>query len=360
MDNDTLNLQITKRHELISELITLTKDKFYNIIVHIYQKAKETNKAKEYIIRDFQIQLREVASWDIERIKDIGNNFKERANALPQILQNIHTLNQRLFPSEVCVIEMDKSLDLLENFIKIACLNIAREIWKKAYFVYEVVDRKNYSQYQESIEKLIVTSIKTTIRRQSNIDAICASLEESKDESVVSDEEKSDLYECVAEEIVVKDPDTASDISTDTQAELDAFLQQTHANTHIHTRAPSITSVSSHTSVGETKKEIVHNDDSASDITSVHNVQDDEATSSRSMSSASSVSSSASSGLSHASSVKEKKQPIPIKPKDKVAFYKEMKRKYYNKYYDLELAKSLMDKNKLSKIEKTGGSMSFF
>lgn len=222
MHQDNVNLLITQRHELIHELIALTKDKFYRVIYDIYTLAKSKKSPREYILRDFQMSLKDIASWNAAQVKGVSNRFKpvtptpvvtvnapitdstdptqqntaesntcsiEAPIALPTtqepqptqsietLLRNIHVLNQQLFPSEVNILEAkENSLDLVDSFIHLACLNIAREIWRKAFFMYEIIDRNNYSQYYEQVENIITNAVKTTIRRQSNIDAICAAV----------------------------------------------------------------------------------------------------------------------------------------------------------------------------------------
>lgn len=174
--SDNVNVHITQRQELISELITLTKDKFFGIMKSIYQQAKDKSKYPEFILRDFQTELEMVSTWTTNDVVDNTYRFKNVHDNLTSILSNIHIINQSLFPGELNVLNTD-DLDIVQGFIKVACLQIARELWKKPYILYEILERNQYTKNIVFIDKIITNSIKTTIRRQSNISAVSMNLE---------------------------------------------------------------------------------------------------------------------------------------------------------------------------------------
>jgi hypothetical protein len=428
MHRDNINLLITQRQELINELIALTKDRFYRVMFDIYMRAKGKKSPREYIVRDFQLQLKEITTWDASAIKAVSSAFKktpvvqsereksvdgdeeyhqqvavtgrdEQQQCIEMVLHNIHVLNQKLFPSEVKMLKSsDSSLDLIDNFILVASLNIAREIWKKAFFMYEIVDHNNYSQYYEHVENIIVNSIKTTIRRQSNIEAICASVsasehnnglrahEEVADNDHDHDHEHverlkspfEDISTCPQhfEEYSSKDSEASKDDSIATEQALRQFLIANHKKSrdqgmsrsssrhlseiyenedkHKHSsksappnRSYSRKSVSVKSSFGPSSSgsRPSHSSSDYNSDSDSSGVSDSSSTSSRTDSTQSSSSSSSSGTRIIKNNKKDKNS------KEKKAFMKlPADRLKYEKYHDPRMTITLMNQSKLKKL----------
>ena len=143
-----------ERHELISDMVHSLKHPFINAFMEIYNRALKNNKSNKLILRDFQMELHDISLWSSQRkdeeTKKIGNVTKG--------LDELRRINKDLLGKEVDNISS-------RDFVFAAFLNIAREIWSKPILFYHRVNKSEYQKNIMSIEKLIVTEVKATIRR---------------------------------------------------------------------------------------------------------------------------------------------------------------------------------------------------
>ncbi len=175
-DPNTCEIKLTQRKDLILELIDVSKDNFFNIMVNVFNEAKLNNKYHEFLLRDFQEELEKIPQWTREDIQNHNDSFKPVNKEVECFLSNIHILNKQLYPSEI--INEDKNdLSLIENFIKNVCIRLGRYIWKQPYLIYDIICRKMYIHKKEVYE-IIEKSIESTIRRQSNLSALCIAIED--------------------------------------------------------------------------------------------------------------------------------------------------------------------------------------
>lgn len=139
----------TVRHEIISEVISITKNPIMDVFQDLYKKVKIENKSRRFILRDFQIALRAVASWTVEDIKEKTKGFDNL---------RLNTLAERLTNMGCDVITWDEVL--FECY-----LSIARELWRKPYLLYDGVSISIYQENASLFEKIITNVLKTQLRR---------------------------------------------------------------------------------------------------------------------------------------------------------------------------------------------------
>ena len=153
------------RHEKISDLISLTKHQYMNLMSRLYDEAKLNNKANKFILRDFQNTLKIVSTWSSERKRDECEKFD--LDAIEVLLNQIIATNSILFkvPDPAgpgCTI--NPSTFVFEN-----ALNVAREVWTKPFLLYHRVNKQEYQKNMMSLEKVVINEIKTTVRKINKI-----------------------------------------------------------------------------------------------------------------------------------------------------------------------------------------------
>lgn len=140
------------RHEIISELISLTKEEFINIFQSTY--AKKRAKSKRYVLRDFQLELKNlVQSWKPEKF--------DNDSRVQELCKRLKTMN-------VGHLKWSEAL---------TCM--AREFWRKPVLFYDDVPRKEYLENILTAEKTVINCLKTMLRRSTE-DIVIAPIEEVK------------------------------------------------------------------------------------------------------------------------------------------------------------------------------------
>jgi hypothetical protein len=164
---EDINLLITKRSEYISETIASSKDVFLHGIRSVYEDAKIVNRAKRFMLRDFQHQLKKVSTWTDDKTNSEIEKFGSKIEYIRKMVFNVYTCNLKIFMHEkqrekVNVTTLDDFVIL--PFIKACYLQIARDVWRKPYLLYEDVDKIEYIKNSRDFEKVVIQCIKTTLR----------------------------------------------------------------------------------------------------------------------------------------------------------------------------------------------------
>lgn len=137
----------TLRHETISRIIFLTKDYFINLFQGIYEKAVAEKRSNRYILKDFQLQIKQFCLSDVSYIDDQIKNTYQDIAGLIKVLEDISHVT---FPLD---------------FWKTCCLNMAREIWMKPYLFYENIPEQDYISNRIAAEKIVTNCLKTFLRQ---------------------------------------------------------------------------------------------------------------------------------------------------------------------------------------------------
>ncbi len=117
------------------------------------------------LLRDFQGELKDVSTWSRSRIKHEADKLRD-IRGIHSIISEIYRLNKSIYTPLELDFDIDPKLDIVENFTKNACLNVARDIWRKPHLVYEIIDRKQLAKFQEMLDTLITTNIRLSVRRR--------------------------------------------------------------------------------------------------------------------------------------------------------------------------------------------------
>jgi hypothetical protein len=150
-------INMTRRNECLSELITLTKDRFLAGLIKMYESAKLRNKDASFILRDLQLTLREIPVWTDERLSDEVSSLKDVDRAR-DLLKAIMTLNSRIY-------QLTYEEVSLRTFVHDCYLQIGREIWKKPHLLYDNLPRIEYNKNMVLLERIVIQCIKSIIRK---------------------------------------------------------------------------------------------------------------------------------------------------------------------------------------------------
>lgn len=177
-----MNQLVTKRHEYISEVIAFTKDLFIDGVRRIYTDTLKINRSKRFILRDFQNQLKAVAVWTDDKLKEEVERFAPHDVAtrydLRRMLHNIHVLTIKVFVEEEhhAAVMHEKVPSAatypIAGFVKDVYLSIARELWRKPHLLYDKLEKHDVLKNMRDLEKLVVNNIKSSIRRLVPLDQI--------------------------------------------------------------------------------------------------------------------------------------------------------------------------------------------
>jgi hypothetical protein len=146
-----------ERQELISELVSLTKHSHQAILTRLYDDVKRKCKSNQFVLRDFQLALKDVSLWSDARKREEVERF-DIAN-IKIVLNHILLLNQELFHQR-----SDAAINA-SDFVYANILNVAREVWTKPFLLYHRVNKSEYQKNMMALEKLVVGEIKSTVRK---------------------------------------------------------------------------------------------------------------------------------------------------------------------------------------------------
>ena len=163
-DEMSLN-EINRVDKLTDELVVLCRNVFSSIVTDIYKSTKKHNRDHNMLLRDFQGELKDVSTWSRSRIKHEADKLRD-IRGIHSIISEIYRLNKSIYTPLELDFDIDPKLDIVENFTKNACLNVARDIWRKPHLVYEIIDRKQLTKFQEMLDTLITTNIRLSVRRR--------------------------------------------------------------------------------------------------------------------------------------------------------------------------------------------------
>jgi len=154
-----------ERQERISDLICITKHSYQTLLVNLYDDAKRACKSNQFILRDYQLKLKDVSTWSDQKKRDEINKFD--MFSIQPILNDIVKMNYLLFETG----SANKQIRG-HDFIYSNILNVAREVWTKPFLLYHRVNKQEYQKNMLALEKLIIGEIKSSVRRIDKLDHI--------------------------------------------------------------------------------------------------------------------------------------------------------------------------------------------
>lgn len=248
----------TLRHEIISEVISITKNPIIDLFQNLYKKTKTQNKSRRFVLNEFQLAVRNIKDWTVEDIKENtkGLDFT-RLNVLAERLENMG-----------CdVISWDQIL--FDTY-----LTIARELWRKPYLLYDGVSITIYQESATLFEKVVTNGLKTQLRRvtesvmiQENITKAMVNSSPKQDFESMPNNDNQEPKEVETEhvhipEIIDKDDILINDVESRRTSDqwninvADAQQYQLHSTNSHHSSSPESDSEShddEHTQDGDVK-----------------------------------------------------------------------------------------------------------
>jgi len=165
------------RDEYQTQLINILKGQFYSGLRNIYQNVKQDSIAKNdrNIMKNFQLSLKNIPSWNKDIIELVGNQVIEKSECdyLEKLLEVVYKSNYKLLSSSSDKLKKRKqakktNLDIptLLFFIHKSYCEIAREIYVNPFLMcdYELTTWELQSNLRETY-RLIEYSINNTIRK---------------------------------------------------------------------------------------------------------------------------------------------------------------------------------------------------
>lgn len=173
-------MENTKEKQLlIDEITMITKEQFKNVFLEIYQKTKSQNKNIDYILRDFQLYLKNATQWKRSQIRD-ETSKKLKITGLEDLLNRLYNLNRQIYSNDELDYSFEEKLSVTENFFKDVVLNTCRLLWKSPFIVYELVENKQIYKYQMMFDKIVIDGIFLAIRRKAYNNDDSSSSDESE------------------------------------------------------------------------------------------------------------------------------------------------------------------------------------
>lgn len=179
----------TLRNEAISEIITMTKDRFLFFYNDLYVQTKAVNTDASYILRDFQMALKHVSKWTVEDLTRESQKFNT---------DRICVLMDRLYTQSSAVFDDHENAQLMlkwKNIMFQTYLEVARELWRKPYLIYDRVNVSTYQSNQALLEKLITNHLKNLLRKETESVLLQPPRKDKNDASSIlneSDDESDD------------------------------------------------------------------------------------------------------------------------------------------------------------------------
>ena len=156
-----------EKSNITNEIILLTKATFESTVLQIYKQVKKSNTDNEFLLKEYQLELRNIKKWKKGEIKQANYKLKKESG-LDKLLENLYMINKEMFHIRELDLKYDENLSMIDNFFKDVCLQIARGLWKQPHIVYEIYDNKMYTKFQPILDKLIQDSIIYVLRRKAS------------------------------------------------------------------------------------------------------------------------------------------------------------------------------------------------
>jgi hypothetical protein len=151
----------TRRTDYLKKLQQITVPLYVEGVYSIYQNVKKNNKARKFLLKEFQQSMVDVSRWSQDIIRNEHQRFKKASTVIDKLIKAIFDLDITL-KQNLCVNAND-FIPQPWDFIHQCYLNVARSLWKQPFLIYDVnVDKFTMQQNKLKIEKLIASSIQDT------------------------------------------------------------------------------------------------------------------------------------------------------------------------------------------------------
>lgn len=159
---DTVYLK-EKRDEYLTKLENMTVPVFLQGVLDMYANVKKTCKVSKNVLKEFQQTLREIKEWDA----DVLHNEHKRFYRVTKC-EYFDSLVLSIFKAYYLMnnIDTEASFPRVSKYLHECYLNIARQLWKNPFLVYDVnVSKAEQQKNMHQLEKIIGKCIKETFIR---------------------------------------------------------------------------------------------------------------------------------------------------------------------------------------------------
>ena len=185
--NNNIHYISSPVNDCFNELYSLTRPLFKQGCQSIYETVCEkSSDHNNMLFREFQEELQKVPSWNSVMIEKEYERFVLSSGCEwlgKLIVANFKAAAKNVLSSIQSSETQDNSIDLEvptpQNFVHYCYIEIARQVWKKPQLFYHKFSAFEKQQNDESIDKIIENSIKTTINKQLPFDTLLKQSEES-------------------------------------------------------------------------------------------------------------------------------------------------------------------------------------
>ena len=168
MDEIGINVLVEAKLEYTKQLISLLSPRIYVLLKELY--TDNCNQDKKYELKNFQLALSEIPSWDQFKVEELTNKILEKVKCewIDELLTAVFVSNTRILTA-VQMKKSNKKLKLevpkLSIFIHKCFIECARELYKNPYLM--LYDDKPEIIHQNMREtfNIIKESINETIRK---------------------------------------------------------------------------------------------------------------------------------------------------------------------------------------------------
>ena len=190
---------IDSKIEYTEHFITLAKPLFAEGFRMIYTSTKQQLKDKKYLFREFQNKLRNIPQWSTMMV---DNEYERmvavtRCDWMPDLIRamfktHIKALVTHGLPHNSQKPKLNITIPTASVFIHQCYIEIARNLFKKPFLLYDGMSKVEYANNQSEFDDLIRASILSTVRHHLPYKEVITSFNDDihQDEENANDEAK--------------------------------------------------------------------------------------------------------------------------------------------------------------------------
>jgi len=205
-----------KKDYYVAALTKGISNMFLEAFLSIYKAVKEKNKRKKFLMKEYQDAMKDISQWPSDIIHKEYKRFKHHYKNLDSIVTSVmlmlYTINDI----------KHKNFPKVEDYLYQVYLNIARQLWKEPFLVYDVsVDKVTYQKHILTIQKIIAENISKTFHDMIPEQDMCVDLtqdDESDETDDASEDDNSGNEEIVDANAERDDVESDEDVKKDEEA----------------------------------------------------------------------------------------------------------------------------------------------
>ena len=188
------------KNEYTMDLINKTDYLFYQGIKSIYDSTSLINKEVKMLLREFQIELEKVSTWNDVMLEKEYERFVKSTNCdwLDELIVASFKSSAHIMLSTIgndasfTNTKMNVEIPTGKRFIHNCYISICRRIWKKPQLMYDKLPKSELIRNEEEVTQMISESIRDTIRCNLPIKQVVSSYVKNDDVDISQNGSTSD------------------------------------------------------------------------------------------------------------------------------------------------------------------------